>query len=267
MSWGGSWGSGWGGGGSGLSSFFVEGAYATSSRTFNVVFSTRPQVQSPINLADASNVKNLILTNLTTGAVTPLFGAAATSDVLVVAYVMSAGFEFAPDGYRVACSNIAGYLGETLVDPKIADFSPLVATQVPVQLRRPLIDLLNPQTSGEQINGGLVHGADGDYLKEGDVQLLKKLIIRRIITAVGEFYHLAGTNYGFGLSVKATVVPSDLVALRTALQLAVATEPGVSRVSVGLELAPSGVLTISVNALLQKTNQPITLSIPIFPQG
>ena len=50
------------------------------------------------------------------------------------------------------------------------------------------------------IGGSLRIGADGDYVADEGTELMKKLILRRLLTPKGAFFHLP--DYGYGLAVK-----------------------------------------------------------------
>lgn len=267
MSYGTSWGTAWGGSDDLLSGFWVEAAYATSSKSFIVVYSVRPTFLSPIGSGDASNLSNVVLTNLENNATVLLLASRAVpGNINAVEYILLSSFVQHSNGYNVTVANLVGYLGETLVEPKSAMFSTLPATALPIRQRRPLLDLLNPQTSGELINGGLINGSNGDYSKESGVSLMRKLVIRRIITARDAFYHLNGLNYGFGIKPKEFLSATDLIILRTRMAEEVANEPEISLTSISLELANAGILTVHVQALLKQTGQQISLSIPL-PQS
>lgn len=266
MSWGTFWGTAFGGSDELAGGFWVESAYASSSKSFIIVYSVRPVVLSPIWVGDASNLSNITLSNLDTAATVSLIAARPVlSNINAVEYVLMSSFQ-ANTSYGVTVANLVGYLGEELVEPKSATFATLPATSLPIRQRRPLLDLLNPQMDGELINGGLVNGSNGDYTKESGVSLMRKLIIRRIITARDAYYHLAGLEYGFGIQAKEFLSATDLIILRTKMSEEIAKEPEISLLSIALDLENNGVLTVHVQAVLKRTGQQITLSIPL-PQS
>jgi hypothetical protein len=268
MSWGGeSWGGNWGGSSEALSGFWVASAYSRNADSFVIAYSARPTYASPIWPGDAGNLQNFVLTNLDTGLAEGILATRIVlTDLNTIEYVLASPFRSSLAGYRVTAANLIGYVGEELIDPKFADFPGMAPSQLPAKTLRPTIDLYNPQVSGEYLNGGLVIGSDGDYVKEAGTPFLRKLIVRRILTAQSEFYHLAGISYGLGVEAKALPTTADLVVLRTRMAEEIGKEPEVADVRVSLLLSPNHVLNVTVTAQLKRTGQQISLSIPL-PQA
>jgi hypothetical protein len=263
MSWGAIFGVGWGGGGL-AEGFYVTNAYAVSSQSFIVAFSNPPNYTSPIGATDASNLTNIALGNNDTGLpVRLLTSRLVRNEPLLVEYILTAPFRSSLTGYTVTAANLVSTTAELLIEPKSATFSGMPSVQLPVQEQRPLIDLYNPQTSGELLNGGLVITTGGDHAFESGVSLMRKLIMRRITTAQAEFYHLADVDYGLGIQPKLTPTPSDLVGFRTTLQAEIAKEPEIGASSVSLTLTPDHVLTINISAKLKSSGQQIAFIIPL----
>jgi len=264
MAWGTSFGTGWGGGSTSGSGFWVERAYASSSQSFIVVFSARPTFNSPIGPTDASNLSNFVLTNLDTAEVVALLASRAVpSTVLAVEFVMTQPFTSSFTGYQVIAANLVGYLGEPFVEPKYGNFLGMPSVQTPIVARRPLLDLFNPQVEGDQLNGGLVIGTDGDYRKESGAQLMRKLIVRRIVTAQAEFFHLADVRYGQGITAKNTPTTTDLIGFQKKLSDGVSREPELENVAVRVSLSADHVMIVGVSAHLRRTGQRVELSIPL----
>lgn len=261
MTWGSSWGSGWGGGSASYSPFSVVRAYATSSNSFVVAFSRQPLVESPLWGEDATNLHNVALVYVSTGAQVPLLTARPVSgDTSLVEYVSLKSFK--SETYAVTLSGVSSLDGVLISDPKSAQFLGLPATNYQ-RIRAEFQDLYNPQTAGELVNGGLVLGADGDYAKESGVQLLKKLIIRRLITAPGEFFHLADTAYGAGLKAKSLIRQNEIVSLQVYISEQVKKEPEVSDSSVTVTLSSNGIMYVTVQAKLRYSSQLSAITVPI----
>lgn len=91
----------------------------------------------------------------------------------------------------------------------------------------------------------------GDYDFDENPDLLKKLILRRLITSPGSFFHLP--NYGLGLQVKRPFSIQDLPVLKAQIEEQVKLEPEVDTVTSSLTMTNTGVLQI----LLQVTTKPI----------
>ena len=272
MSYGTIWGTGWGGsstaGAGPLAPFHVVSAQATSSQSFSVTFSKNPVVQTPIGATDASNLANITLTRLDTGAVIPLLaGGAVPGDPLTVEYLMLAVFPSTLITYETASANLVSEFGEILADPKTAQFNGMPSSALPAVTLRPLLDYFNPQAAAGLINGGLEVGSNADYALEGGVSLMRKLIIRRILTAQAEFYHLADQPYGLGVEPKQIYTAADLIQFRRQLEKEVVKEAEIDSVKVRLTLKTSHELDIQVSARLKTIDQQITISLPIDLTG
>jgi len=266
MSWGINWGGGaWGGGDEDILAvgFSVVSAIATSSRTFSVTFTKPPRLQSTLSPNDASNLRNWTLVREDTNEVTTLMTARATVSPLTVEFVILGTFVSQFVTYVIQARNLLAQDNSILVDPKFAQFLGMPISQVLAVQQRPLQDVWNPQVQGDQINGGLVVGSSGDYLNENGVTLLKKLIVRRIVTARNAFRHLADRDYGAGIQPSELYTQTDLVGLKTALEQQVRLEPEVQAAQIRLTSYPDNRLVVEVSARVRATNQQIVFSVPL----
>ena len=165
--------------------------------------------------------------------------------------------------YQISAVNLVASNGDPLVNPKSAQFNGLPAVVAKADLLRPLVDVRNPQDQSQQINGGLIVNTAGDYQLEGGTDLLKKLILRRVLTAANEFLHLSNADYGMGIQPELFLTDADLVGLKAAVDRQVLREPEVEAVKSQIVLDIDNTLTISLAAKVRKTNQQITLSVPV----
>lgn len=85
---------------------------------------------------------------------------------------------------------------------------------------------------------------EGDYDISEGIETLQKLIIRRLITRPGEFYHLP--NYGVDLKVKDLYSGQTLIALQRKVEEEVKKEPEVTGCKARLTLEPEGALKIEL---------------------
>lgn len=263
MSYGTNWGTNWGGAAVAVGFSVVE-AFPTSNQTFVVTFTVQPIVASPIGPTDASNLANITLVRTDTNeTISLLTSRPVDGDLESVEYFLLGQFLSPLITYQVTAANLVSAFDDPLIDPKVAQFDGLPSAQLPAEQLRPLLDLKNPQTDGDLFNSGLIIGTNADYELEGGVDLIRKLIIRRIITAQDEFFHLSDRNYGLGIEAKLTFTDSDLVAFRAQLQREVAKESEINAVTVKLQLTADNVLNIIVRAVLQRTGQQIEVSVPL----
>lgn len=133
----------------------------------------------------------------------------------------------------------------------------------PEDTKHETIDLSNQQFEGGRPAGTLAVGPDGDYLSEGGVTLYRKLIIRRLSTLPGGFFHLPA--YGIGLRLKEPLPASNMVKLRAQVELALLREPEFQRVSVRLSLSADGQLLIEVRVKIATSGQNVTIPILATP--
>lgn len=105
--------------------------------------------------------------------------------------------------------------------------------------------------------GGTLLIKGGDYALVEGSELLKKLILRRLVSAPNDFFHLP--NYGVGLKVKQAIPTGDLVKLKTRAENQVKLEKGVGGVSVAVAQS-NNTLTVQVKAKLAKSGQVVTVA-------
>lgn len=267
MAWGAGWAGQWSGGAAPGSAFAFSAVRATGARAIRVTFTREPVFLSPIGRYDAGNVQRWTLTRQDTGRVIPLLGISPVSgDSFSVELVMAEPFASSPlIVYELVASQILATTGVFLVDPSTAELAGMPQVRDTTERPRPLVDLYNPQVDRQALRGALQVGTNGDYVLEDGVGLLRKLIVRRLLTAIDEYYHLAGTSYGAGLQPKQLLRPGDLVVLRTQLEAEVLREPEVAGASLSLALATNGRLDVRASILLRTTNQSLTLSFPFEP--
>lgn len=107
--------------------------------------------------------------------------------------------------------------------------------------------------------GTLSITAGGDYAFEEGTDLLKKLVLRRLITRPGEFRHIPA--FGVGLAIKEPLpAGGDLLKLRTAIEGQVMKEPEVEDVKAELILDPNaGSLTLNLRVKVRGTGQSVSI--------
>lgn len=117
-------------------------------------------------------------------------------------------------------------------------------------------DFANAQVPASPFEGGTLQlDPGGDYKTETGADLVRKLIVRRITSSPGDFFHLP--DYGIGIRTKEPLPSSDLIKLKKEIERQVAREPEVESNSVSLSLDPRGILTIFVRAKLRKSGNTV----------
>lgn len=254
----------WGGVGGSLS---ISSAFATSERTVQVTVSVDALVLTPLTAGDALNP--------TTWTVVTLDGVTDVRTFIVLAVrVVSPNkvFELYTlekfDNYlvthQVRSTTLLSAARLLIGPPTSANFAGVVASRVGAAAVPRLRDLENLSQSPDTLSGVLLTTAAGDYRTEEGAALLKKLIIRRLTTRPGEFFHLDPTNYGIGLRVKERLTISDLPRLKAEVERQVAREPEVDRAQASVSLDRRGILTIALRVRLRASNQevPVQFQIP-----
>lgn len=117
-------------------------------------------------------------------------------------------------------------------------------------------DIANPQLKRDAVMAGryLALGTyeitdTGDLARDFGVRSLRKRLLRRAMTAVGEFFHLAG--YGTELEVKRLLRPDTLRRVQEKLRVQCIREPEVvdAVVSVGRVAGQNDVVSVKIRAL------------------
>lgn len=258
---------GWGTSGWGVSSwglgpsvgFVINSVLVTSERSFVVELSEPPMQSSTVTVGDALNPRTWHVTRQDTG-----------EQMLVLAvrlYSLSNYFELylldklasSLITHRVDAPLLLNQLGSPIGPPTYFDFLGCQALVIP-PADRGFVDVANPQVSDGEYAGALQVGSDGDYANESGPALYRKLIIRRIITTPGDFFHFSPT-YGLGVRMKEPFIINDLAKLKAALENQLLEEPEFAAVRASISLKPDGQMVINVQVQLRKTNE--LFSIPI----
>lgn len=105
----------------------------------------------------------------------------------------------------------------------------------------------------------------GDYASQSGEALVKKLILRRLISKPGDFFHLP--NYGVGLRVKEPIPTVDLRKLAVQIEQQINLEPEVAESRANLSYAAgTGMLVVSVKVRLKATGDVIQADLAV-PSG
>jgi hypothetical protein len=123
-----------------------------------------------------------------------------------------------------------------------------------------LRDLHNPPTPNSPLGGTLEITAAGDYASVEGTALLRKLVVRRIITAPGDFFHLP--DYGVGLRSKELLPAADLPALKARIEQQIRREPDVEDVTVKL-VGTDNMLTVLARVRQRRTGQEVVIDVPL----
>lgn len=230
--WGtGSWGTGsWGG----TTDLTVVRAVARSTHEVEVRLSRTPKALTPLALGDALQpaswrVYRADATPLTILAVRPIDD---TNYRLILATELGGWLET----HTLSAIGLTTPEGLHMVPPETATFRGVTTAG----MNRPLghFDLSNG--IGE---GSLRVNASGGYERVYGVDLIRKMVLRRLTTMPGSFFHIAPEDFGVGLKVKEPLKASSLLSLKRQIEEEIKREPGVTSAAVALGLS-GGVLSI-----------------------
>lgn len=121
---------------------------------------------------------------------------------------------------------------------------------------RDLANVQSPQLGGTNI-GGVLSIVGGDYALVDGEQLIRKLIIRRLLSTPGDFFHIP--NYGCGIQVKQPLPGGGLVRLKASIARQLLLEPDITAVTVAISQT-TNTLTIIVNATMARSGSLVTVS-------
>lgn len=268
--------SGWGTSGFGGedAALSVLNAFPISTHELLVTLSKPPLAVSGFVTGDVANPRSWAVTRVTSGApdvqldvvgtapyepplrwvvrtLQPLPGSAATGRLSIGGRPSSAALRDA--GGAVA----TGTLVTTFVG--VTEHATSTPEQVATTATgsRDLRNVPAPQFGDTSI-GGTLSVVGGDYALTSGTDLVKKLIVRRLTTTPGDFFHLP--NYGVGLAVKQPLPAGSVVRLQKRIQQQLLLEPDIRSVSVSVTQSLN-LLTVSVSALVASSGQQVTVAL------
>lgn len=254
----------WGAG----ASFTVLDAFVISTHEVVVHLSMPPLDRSPFLAGDANNVRSWRIIDATT-----------TEDIRIASVARYSGatqwllttLDRLPDSLHVATVNIVGLLAANGFTPlfNLASFDFFGVTEQAIATptarsdtrqvgSRDIANAPAPSLGDTTSVGGTYVIKGGDYALVSGAELVRKLVIRRLVSAPGDFFHLP--RYGVGLKVKQPIPAGDLVKLKALIERQVKLEPDIAAVSASITQT-NNVLTVVVRAKLARTGQQVTVAI------
>lgn len=121
-------------------------------------------------------------------------------------------------------------------------------------------DLANQPAGLSDGGGTLVVLSGGGYARIQGPEFYKKLVLRRLTTTPGAYFHISKDDYGIGLQIKRPIRTSELIAFQTQIELEMLKEPGISSCEVKATLIAGGGLILQIS-VKTKTGSSATVSI------
>lgn len=241
----------------------LSAAFALDTRTVRVTVVGVPKRSSPFATGDALNPATWALVNLATSKVYSVIQVTMVQDPDVFDVRVLENIGPITEQHRISSTTLQSTHNVTISAPTQIDFAGVLAealsTPDKVTADRGLAttDIDNPPFArGVDPAGTLVITAGGDYALVDGQELVRKLVIRRLIAVPGDFFHMP--SYGVGLRLKGIYTPSDLVALKAEIERQVRQEPEVASVKASPRIS-NGTLSVSVEVTLAPTGQKLTV--------
>lgn len=242
-------------------SAFIKAAKALSTREVEVEVSNLVQDNSAFLAGDALNPSTWSVQRLDT---TAFLNVVSVTQTGTYKYLLLCLEEFGPVAvtHRVSSSTLKDLAGQVIGSPRQADFLGITDEDkdtFDAQLAKQKVatrDIANPQFPASPYEAGTLQlGADGDYQLEVGAPLVRKLILRRLMSTPRDFFHLP--DYGIGFRVKEPIPVSDLGRLKTTIEQQVLREREVDSAAAQVTMASNGVLTVLVRAHMRSTGESI----------
>lgn len=235
----------------------IDAALAISTKEVQVTLNREPQSLAPTVVGDALNPATWIIQRLDNAFI---FSTLSVRKEDPLTFVVSVLEDFGPftATHRILSVTLLDADGGAISNPPLnrADFAGVLSAETKDEVTRARLrsnairDVANPPLpatgTGTTVGGTLVINNAGDYDLESGAPLLRKLIIRRLITLKGGFFHLP--DYGLGLGVKETLPAANLIKLRAEAIRQIKREPEVEETDVQLTLSVKNELTVRVRA-------------------
>ncbi len=257
------WGEGpWGGGSFSIGMMSMSAAYAVGEQVLHVELTAEPLHLSTIQVGDALNPQTWAVINTDTSEDLIVVGTTMVDATTVEIYTLKK-FQSQLVTHLVSAPGLLDSSESLIASPSSMTFGGCVAASV-LSAPAALSDITNVISYGSP--AGIIEvGSAGDYTRQSGTPMLQKLIVRRLITAPGEFFYLSG--YGLGINEKELLLTSDVAKLQAAAQLQLQNEPELSNAKVQVVLTNDNRLYIKVTGIIAQTQQQVQITIPVTAGG
>lgn len=238
----------------------ASAGYATTTNTVRVILSDEPQHEDSFITGDALNPATWLVTDARGNVYTPIAVTEVSAETFDVMLLNSLADQFTT--HTIASSMLLGINGVPIAAPIsitflgcVSENDPLRASPINKYRDR---DIRNPTFNAGGLSGTPIIGSDNDYENEDGADLARKCILRRLGTKKDSFKHLKG--YGLGVTEKEPMPGGELLKLKAEINGQVAQEPDLKSVDTVLMIDRNGVLTISIDVVLQSTGASVNVS-------
>jgi hypothetical protein len=244
-------------------SFEIEDIFAVSERAIRMTLTYQAGDFSATKGGSVFNPTMYTVTDLTTGVSQVVLGVAMVEDSAMRQFdiVTLQKHSPYPGMMRIAVGSILDDTGRTLGGVRTRDVEGCTTLAGRYGVRQEPADIRNSPVNGTTLDSILSVTPGGDLDTETGSELLKKMILRRLVTSPGEFTHLRNKAFGVGLRVKEIMRVSDLIALRVLVEREVLQEPDVDTVNATVTEDGEGVVAIKVQARRRNSRDLLTFDI------
>lgn len=218
-------------------SLYLQTATAVTTHSVLVTTSTTVRAVSPLAPGDALNPRSWAVTRVTGGLTYTVVGVLQVTDRRFQLFLRTP-LSSVNYLHRVTATELRSSTGLLISAPYYAEFRGVLPAEAIVDRYRPF-DL----ASTEIVGGSLKTNEAGGYVRVYGDELIKKMVIRRLVTTPGAYFHIAPSEFGQDLKIKEPLRSSSLAALKVQIEQEILKEPGVTKAQISLTLS-EGSLTI-----------------------
>lgn len=223
-------------------SLYLQNAVAVTTHSVLVTVSTPAQAISPLAPGDALNPRSWTVIRVTGGLNYTVIGVLQITDRRFQLFLRTA---LASVNYthRVTSTDLRTPTGLLISTPFSTDFPGVLPAEAIVDQYRPF-DL----ASTDIVGGSLKTNEAGGYVRVYGDELIKKMVIRRLVTTPGAYFHIAPSEFGQDLKIKEPLRSSSLAALKVQIEQEILKEPGVTKAQISLTLSEG---SLAIRAKIQ----------------
>lgn len=218
------------------SSLYLESAVALTTHAVLVTTSYPMRMSSPLGVGDALNPSTWAVYRDDNSYNWTVVGCARVNDRRIILYLRTA-LQSWNRTHTVRTTELRSSSGVLIVAPYELTFRGVLPTTAISEPRVPF-DLASTNANA----GGLRTTEAGSYERVFGDDMIRKMVLRRITTFPGSYFHIAPPEFGADIKSKEAIRNSALIALKTKIELEIMQEPGVLNAKVTLTSKDGGLL-------------------------
>lgn len=233
-------------------SLYLQTATAVTTHSVLVTASTTVRAVSPLAPGDALNPRSWAVTRVTGGLTYTVVGVLQVTDRRFQLFLRTP-LSSVNYLHRVTATELRSSTGLLISAPYYAEFRGVLPTEAIVDRYRPF-DL----ASTEIVGGSLKTNEAGGYVRVYGDDLIRKMVIRRLVTMPGAYFHIAPSDFGQDLKIKEPLRVSSLSTMKVQIEEEIRKEPGVIGALANLSLT-GGILTIKARIQTDSGETEVTI--------